>query len=285
MLDRVAASFRAQRELVANASHELRTPLAIMRTEVDVTLSDTEASAADLRRMAETLRTATARSDELIDNLLVLAGSAQIGRREAIDLSHIVEEAIDLYRERASARSLTFDLKLMPAPVSGDPSPLERLASNLIDNAVRYAPEGDAIRVSTTAGPSGVTPTVANCGEAIAADEASRLFERFYRRDTSRSRRTGGTGLGLAIVAAVAQAHGGEAHAVAPAEDGLVATVTLPGVWGRAPCTAAGDPEAATSRLASEAREVRPAPTPRRCRGRTPRSPAAASRVHARRRR
>jgi len=230
MLDRLAASFRAQREFVANASHELRTPLAIMRTEVDVTLSDPEASAEDLRRMAETLRNATVRSEKLIDSLLVLAGSAQIGRRETVDLSGIAEAALDIYRERASARSLTFDLRLMIAPASGDPALLERLVTNLIDNAVRYAPEGDAIRVSTTAGPSGVTLTVANGGEAIAADEVPRLFERFYRRDASRSRKTGGSGLGLAIVAAVAQAHGGEARAQAPATGGLVVTVSLPGV-------------------------------------------------------
>jgi len=170
------------------------------------------------------------RSEKLIDSLLVLAGSAQIGRRETVDLSGIAEAALDLYRERASARSLTFDLRLMIAPASGDPALLERLVTNLIDNAVRYAPEGDAIRVSTTAGPSGVTLTVANGGEAIAADEVPRLFERFYRRDASRSRKTGGSGLGLAIVAAVAQAHGGEARAQAPATGGLVVTVSLPGV-------------------------------------------------------
>jgi len=230
MLDRLAASFRAQREFVANASHELRTPLAIMRTEVDVTLSDPEASAEELRRMAETLRKATVRSEELIDSLLVLAGSAEIGRREAVDLSRVAQCAVDLDRARAAERRLTFDLALAPAPVSGDPTLLDRLATNLIDNAVRYAPDGDKIRVSTSASPDGVTLAVGNGGEPIAADEVPRLFERFYRRDTSRSRRTGGAGLGLAIVAAVAHAHGGAARAEAPAAGGLVVTVTLPGI-------------------------------------------------------
>ncbi|MEI6452497.1 MAG: ATP-binding protein, partial [Actinomycetes bacterium] len=85
-------------------------------------------------------------------------------------------------------------------------------------------------RVSTSASPDGVTLAVGNGGEPIAADEVPRLFERFYRRDTSRSRRTGGAGLGLAIVAAVAHAHGGAARAEAPAAGGLVVTVTLPGI-------------------------------------------------------
>ena len=230
MLDRLAASFPAQREFVANASHELRTPLAIMRTEVDVTLSDPEASAEELRRMAETLRKATVRSEELIDSLLVLAGSAEIGRRETVDLRRVAAGAVDLNRARAAERRLMFDLALTPAPVSGDPTLLDRLATNLIDNALRYAPDGDTVRVSTSASPDGVTLVVGNGGEPIAADEVPRLFERFYRRDTSRSRRTGGAGLGLAIVAAVARAHGGAARAEAPAAGGLVVTVTLPGI-------------------------------------------------------
>jgi len=116
-----------------------------------------------------------------------------------------------------------------PSTVSGDDALLERLADNLVDNAVRYASPGSVIHVKVSLGPGDqVTLRVANEGDVISPDEVPRLFERFYRRGTSRSRRTGGSGLGLAIVAAVAEVHGGAASAEAPPEGGLVVTVTLP---------------------------------------------------------
>ena len=100
---------------------------------------------------------------------------------------------------------------------------------NLIDNAVRYASRGSLVRVTAGAEPSGwVTLQVANEGEPISPDEVPRLFERFYRRGTSRNRRSGGSGLGLAIVAAVADVHGGAVAATAPPTGGLVVTVSLP---------------------------------------------------------
>ncbi len=93
---------------------------------------------------------------------------------------------------------------------------------------MRYAPPDSSLRVEVDPYPGGVTLRVANAGEPIGPDELPHLFERFYRRGTSRSRESGGSGLGLAIVAAVAQVHGGACSAESPAEGGLVVTVTLP---------------------------------------------------------
>jgi signal transduction histidine kinase len=93
MLVRLEAAFVAQREFVSNASHELRTPLAIMRTELDVTLADPETDADDLRRMAETIRAAIARSEDVIDKLLVLAESDDLAERERVDIASVVEDA------------------------------------------------------------------------------------------------------------------------------------------------------------------------------------------------
>lgn len=228
MLVRLEAAFVAQREFVSNASHELRTPLAIMRTELDVTLADPETDADDLRRMAETIRAAIARSEDVIDKLLVLAESDDLAERERIDIAGVVEDAARQHTRSVAEKGIDLVIDARPSAVSGDQALLERLVDNLIDNAVRYAPSGGVVRVRVDADDGKVTLRVANAGEIISAEEVPRLFERFYRRGTSRSRRTGGSGLGLAIVAAVASVHGGAVSAEAPPEGGLIVTVALP---------------------------------------------------------
>jgi len=228
MLVRLEAAFVAQREFVSNASHELRTPLAIMRTELDVTLADPETDADDLRRMAETIRTAIARSEDVIDKLLVLAESDDLAERERVDIAGVVEDAARQHARSVAEKGIDLVIDARPSAVSGDQALLERLVDNLIDNAVRYAPSGSVVRVRVDADDGKVTLRVANAGEVISPEEVPRLFERFYRRGTSRSRRTGGSGLGLAIVAAVAEVHGGVVSAEAPPEGGLIVTVALP---------------------------------------------------------
>jgi signal transduction histidine kinase len=228
MLARLETAFAAQREFVANASHELRTPLSIMRTEVDVTLADPRATSADLRRMADTVRTAIARSEDIIDKLLVLAESGQLVDTETVHLEALTAEVVRRRTDAAQARGLSFALDLREAPVQGDRALLERLVDNLVGNAVRYAGADSVVTVEVGRRPDGAVLRVANAGEVIGPDELPRLFERFYRRGTSRSRRGGGAGLGLAIVAAVAEAHGGTASAASPASGGLAVTVTLP---------------------------------------------------------
>jgi signal transduction histidine kinase len=229
MLARLEAAFVAQREFVSNASHELRTPLAIMRTELDVTLADSRTNADDLRNMAETIRNAIARSEDVIDKLLVLAESGDLAERSSVDIEHVVNGVVEHHLREAEARGIEVQVATAPLIVRGDEALLERLADNLIDNAVRYASPGGVVRVEVRAKEGDqVTLRVANAGDVIAPDEVPRLFERFYRRGTSRSRRAGGSGLGLAIVAAVASVHGGNVSGEAPPEGGLVVTVALP---------------------------------------------------------
>jgi signal transduction histidine kinase len=228
MLARLEAAFDAQRAFVADASHELRTPLAIMRTEVDVTLADPQATDGDLRSMADTVRAAIVRSEDVIDRLLVLAESERLVDTETLDLGALAAEVVRRRTPAAEARGLTFALALEPTPVEGDRALLERLIDNLVGNAVSYAPPDSLVRVDTGRRPDGAVLRIANSGEVIDPDELPHLFERFYRRGTSRSRDSGGSGLGLAIVAAVADVHGGSYAAQAPAEGGLVVTVTLP---------------------------------------------------------
>jgi hypothetical protein len=232
MLARLEAAFSAQRDFVANASHELRTPLAIMRTELDVTLADPEAEAEELRRMATTIRAAIARSEDVIDQLLLLAESEDLAEREPVDLAALVRRAASQYELPAAERGLEIRLEAAPATVIGEAALLERLADNLLGNAVRYAPQGGEVDVRVRRQGARAAFIVANGGEVIPEAELPHLFERFYRRDRSRSRRAGGSGLGLAIVAAIVEAHGGTVKAEAPPYGGLTMKVLLPAAEG-----------------------------------------------------
>ena len=228
MLDRLESAFVAQHDFVANASHELRTPLTIMRTELDVTLADPDVDAEELRHMATAIRAAIARSEDVIDSLLVLAESDGLVERKPVDLANLVRQVVRHNEQPAAERDLTLQLDAGAAIVLGEEALLERLADNLVGNAIRYSVEGGTTRIDVRRTGDSVLLTVANDGDVIDASELPRLFERFYRRDRSRSRRAGGSGLGLAIVAAIADAHGGTVDAEAIPSGGLRVTVRLP---------------------------------------------------------
>jgi signal transduction histidine kinase len=228
MLGRLEDAFESQRRFVANASHELRTPLAIVRTELDVTLDDPQASEDDLRSMARVIRDANERMERLIASLLALASSeAGIVQQRPVDLAEVVAPA--LQRERAfDDGSLQLVASLSPAPVLGDSVLLERLAANLVENAVRYNAVVGWVRVRTGVERGEATLHVANPGARIDPAAVEGLLEPFRRLESSRARSTGGYGLGLAVVRAVAQAHGGRIAVLARREGGLEVTVSLP---------------------------------------------------------
>lgn len=243
MLARLDAAFTAQRDFVTNASHELRTPLAIIRAEIDVTLSDPGATPDDYRDMAIAIRDAVSRSDQLIDRLLFLARCEGTPAREPVDLATLAEQAADRYAPEADARELALELKLDTAVVRGDHVLLERMVANLVENAVRHNVTGGWLSIATGSEQHHASITVRNGGPAIPPADAERLFERFYRLDRSRSRSTGGFGLGLSIVKAVAEAHGGTAMISTPAEGGLEVTVRLPVDAAPTPAAEAAEPQ------------------------------------------
>ena len=242
MLDRLQSAFDAQREFVANASHELRTPLAIIRTELDVTLEDGRATPDHLTAMRDGVRRAIDRTEGLIDRLLLLARAEEpVERLEAVELDLAARRAVHALAPQIAERRIAVDASaLAPALVRGDPMLLDRLVGNLVENAVQHnEPDGwnhDRDRrgrgnrdaAETAAGEGTATLRVANGGGAITAEELPRLFDRFTRRDRSRSRQTGGYGLGLSIVRAIARAHRGSAEATALPGGGLAVEVALP---------------------------------------------------------
>jgi signal transduction histidine kinase len=232
MLDRLGETFESQKRFVANASHELRTPLAVMRTEIDVTLSDQEADVSEYRRMATVVRDASERANALVEALLVLARSeAQAGRRLVrkvpADLSNGVASALSAVRKEAQRQNLAVRTDLQPAPVVGDPSLLDRLAGNLIENAVRYNSLQGQLWVRTGSDDQYATLVVGNTGFEVEPADVPGLFEPFRRGGRERTGARG-SGLGLSIVRAVVDAHGGSVTATALPGGGLEVTVMLP---------------------------------------------------------
>ncbi|RSN22927.1 HAMP domain-containing histidine kinase [Amycolatopsis roodepoortensis] len=229
MLDRLQAAFDAQRHFVANASHELRTPLAVIRTELDVTLADEHADEAELRRMAGVVRDATERAERLVGSLLLLARTDGAGlvAREPVDLAVIVATAWRAARPDAEKRGLRVEFATQGAPTFGDPALLERIAGNLLENAVRHNVDGGWLDVVTQAGPQWSVLRVRSSGGLLDPAAVPELFEPFRRAGVARTARTG-AGLGLSIVRAAVQAHGGTVSAEPVVGGGLSVTVHLP---------------------------------------------------------
>jgi signal transduction histidine kinase len=229
MLDRLAGAFDSQRRFVANASHELRTPLTVIRTELDVTLSDRDADAAEFRRMAEVVRAAAQRAERLVGALLLLAktDAAGLAIREPVDLATVVAHAWSAAKPEADRRLLRAEFELAPAPALGDPALLERVAGNLLENAVRHNVDGGWITVRTEAQAAYSQLVVRSSGALIDPAAVHELFEPFHRGGTERTGRSG-AGLGLSIVRAAVEAHAGTVRADPVVGGGLEVTVTVP---------------------------------------------------------
>jgi signal transduction histidine kinase len=229
MLGRLDAAFATQRRFAANASHELRTPLAVLRAQLEGTLNDPESGEAEFRSMSSAALDAIERIQAIIEGLLTLTRSERAPeRRHAADLAELVEANLDPLREDIARRELTVSLDLQSAETSGTPVLLERAVANLLGNAVVHNHPGGHISVSTKPVDGRVLLSVANTGDVVSQEEATRLFEPFHRLDASRSRETGGIGLGLSIVKGVVAAHDGAAEILARPGGGLVVNVLLP---------------------------------------------------------
>ncbi|GAA1536442.1 HAMP domain-containing sensor histidine kinase [Streptomyces albidochromogenes] len=229
MLDRLERAFTAQQRFVGNASHELRTPLAINRTLLEVHLSDPGAPP-ELQQLGKTLLATNERSEQLVEGLLLLASSEnQITERKPVDLAEVASRAIDQAHGEAAAKGVEIRGERAPAVVQGNGVLLERIALNLVQNAVRYnVPEDGWVEVTTEVGHGQALLVVSNTGPVVPAYEVDNLFEPFRRLRTERTGSDKGVGLGLSIARSVARAHGGRIIAEPREGGGLVMRVTLP---------------------------------------------------------
>ncbi|MGW3197808.1 sensor histidine kinase [Streptomyces sp. NPDC001118] len=229
MLERLQRAFTAQQRFVGNASHELRTPLAINRTLLEVHLSDPNAPV-ELQQLGKTLLATNERSEQLVEGLLLLARSDnQIVERKPVDLAEVATQAIDQAHGEAEAKGVKIRGERRPAVVQGNGVLLERIALNLVQNAVRYNVSEDGwVEVATEVQHGQAVLTVTNTGPVVPAYEIDNLFEPFRRLRTERTGSDKGVGLGLSIARSVARAHGGHIVAQPREGGGLVMRVTLP---------------------------------------------------------
>ncbi len=227
LLERLEASFIAQRRFVANASHELRTPLATMRAALDVAVAKPEPAASTVA-LANRLRTQLDRVDHLLDGFLVLARAQHGALVDAVpvDLGTLVDAALRDRSADVRAKRLSVAVEV-PSVTAGPGSPalLARLVGNVVDNAVTHNEDGGWIRITGSARAEDAVLIVESGGPVLDQQAVDRLAQPFERLGTER---TGSSGLGLSIVAAVAAAHGGGLALAARPEGGLRVTVTLP---------------------------------------------------------
>ncbi|KAA0922170.1 MULTISPECIES: sensor histidine kinase [Streptomyces] len=229
MLERLQRAFTAQQRFVGNASHELRTPLAINRTLLEVHLSDPGAPV-ELQQLGKTLLATNERSEQLVEGLLLLARSDnQIVERKPVDLAEVAAQAIEQVRGEADLKGVEVRGERAAAVVQGNGVLLERIALNLVQNAVRYNVAQDGwVDVVTAVQHGQAVLTVSNTGPVVPAYEVDNLFEPFRRLRTERTGSDKGVGLGLSIARSVARAHGGHIFAEPREGGGLVMRVALP---------------------------------------------------------
>ncbi|WP_125043436.1 sensor histidine kinase [Streptomyces chrestomyceticus] len=229
MLDRLDRAFESQRRFVANASHELRTPLAINRTLLEVQLADPGASP-ELAQLGKTLLATNERSEQLVEGLLLLARSEnKIVDKKPVDLAEVASQAVDQARTEAQAKGVEMRGVRRQAFVQGNGVLLERIALNLVQNAVRYnVPQDGWVEVTTEPQQGCAVLVVSNTGPAVPAYEVENLFEPFRRLRTERTGSDKGAGLGLTIVRSAVRAHDGTTTATPREGGGLTVRVVLP---------------------------------------------------------
>lgn len=229
MLERLERTFEQQSRFVGDIAHELRTPLASLRTNLEVVITDEDATLDDYRTMAATQERALTRLERLVADLLILAKSEQPLAVGEVILESLLEEAVDELRQAADTREVRIQLiTKAEVIIPGDEPLLAGVFSNLIENGIHYNHPGGEVVITIDRKDDRAVVTVADTGIGIPSEEQAHIFERFYRVDSSRARHRGGAGLGLSIVFAIVQQHGGQVHVESIPAVGSTFTVLLP---------------------------------------------------------
>lgn len=230
MLDRLESGVEEKRRFVADASHELRTPLAIMRSEIDVSLDSAELS----DEAVETLKSAREEVDRMtriVENLLTLArideGKLQL-LRKPVDIKELALTVAQNMRFLADTKDIQIKIEGDHVLADADPEYLGQVMVNLVENAIKYSRPGGLITIRARQSSDDAVLTVDDTGPGIPPDLLSRVFDRFFRVDTARSRSEGGSGLGLSISQEIIKAHGGRIWATSELGKGSSFSIAVP---------------------------------------------------------
>ncbi len=225
---RLDAAFAQQRQFASDAAHELRTPVSVMLTQTQTALHR-ERSAAEYRETVESCQRAAQRMRRLIESLLELArldAGQQSMKRTRFDLAQTARDCVALIEPLAATRHVKITCDLPQLECVGDSERLSQVITNLLTNAITYNKDNGEVRVDGQTKDGTVILRVSDTGLGISAEDLPRVFNRFYRAESSRT--SGNTGLGLAISKAIVEAHGGQIEAASQTEQGTVFTIRLP---------------------------------------------------------
>jgi two-component system, OmpR family, sensor kinase len=235
LLDRLDASFEQQHRFMADASHELRTPVAILRGEAEVSLSREARSPDEYRESLGIVRAEAGRLSQIVEDLFTLA-RADAGQHPLVKrkfyLDELVTEAVHSARALAVEKEIALVCETSEECLFlGDEGLLRRMVMNLLSNAIKYTPRTGRVSVACRAAGDRYDLTVSDSGPGIVAELQARIFDRFFRVDTARSREDGdkgGAGLGLSIARWIAEAHGGSLELMSSGSKGSVFSAFLP---------------------------------------------------------
>jgi signal transduction histidine kinase len=226
----IRGAYERLREFSADASHELRGPITAIKSNADAALRDAIGMRGTDHERFSSISQAAQQMSGLTNDLLLLAGSEEPMDRDlfAVDLGASIENVLRLYRSEFDARNITLTTNLKNGiTVYGNPDQLERIFANLVQNALRYTPPGGEVRIEEARRRDSVSVHIRDTGAGIPRDQLEKIFERFWRGESARTRSTG-TGLGLAIVRALVKRHGGDISVESEPGAGSDFIVTLP---------------------------------------------------------
>jgi heavy metal sensor kinase len=232
LLARLEASFNEQQRFVADASHELRTPLAVLRGETELALEHPRGTD-EYREALVVIKDEAERLSRIVEHLFILARQPindPVLVTQTLSLNEIVRDCVRAAQVLAARKNLRLDTNgtTDQITVRGDDELIKRMLFNLLDNAVKYTPEGGEILVELATHNGDARIVVRDTGIGIPESDQPRVFDRFYRVDKARSRANGGAGLGLSIVDWIVKAHGGKISVASAPGRGSVFTVELP---------------------------------------------------------